>query len=424
MKTKTKYRIFAVLICIVIYFIYIVIATGLGWKHGGGILVLVMLLGIISWIWKRASEMGKKADLRKTNKNGEVVEQVDGLKTDEMSIIEIQSIQEQPSNESPMDKPTDVEPSHLPVSNMVVDEPPKIQEVMYEEPQNNSSVNLNKKNRSKWLIILICIIFTILLSGIIVYLFVIIPNIKRKKAIEELYIKGLDAYDRGLYELAIKNYYEAVKLDSTSWGLKYMLGNCYYRQDSYYSAYFWYDKAYELNPEHNDVVVANDTLHYKSYLGRYTFSSIKEHPLAEKSLQLAQEFYSLYPNDVKAYRLMIMAYVHYAQELDFDKKKQKKYQNMSLQWGNKMIEKFPNKDDSYFCLAYTQSQMGDDRAAIDNYKKCIELNPSNKTAYNNLGCCYEDINNYSEAYKCWRKAIQLGEKDFAPSNLKRHRQPL
>lgn len=65
MTTKTKYRIFAVIICIVIYLIYLAIAMSLGWKHGGGVLILALLFGIISWVWQTAGEMAGKADAQK-----------------------------------------------------------------------------------------------------------------------------------------------------------------------------------------------------------------------------------------------------------------------------------------------------------------------------------------------------------------------
>ena len=65
MTTKTKYRILAVIICIVIYLIYLAIAMSLGWKHGGGVLILALLFGIISWVWQTAGEMAGKADAQK-----------------------------------------------------------------------------------------------------------------------------------------------------------------------------------------------------------------------------------------------------------------------------------------------------------------------------------------------------------------------
>ena len=71
MTTKTKYRILAVIICIVIYVIYLAIAMSLGWKHGGGVLILAILFGVISWVWKTAGEMADKADAQKKVENQE-----------------------------------------------------------------------------------------------------------------------------------------------------------------------------------------------------------------------------------------------------------------------------------------------------------------------------------------------------------------
>ena len=65
MKAKTKYRIGAVLVCLLIYFLYIVLAMEMGWKHGGGFLVVAILFGIISWFWNKATELGEKEDKKR-----------------------------------------------------------------------------------------------------------------------------------------------------------------------------------------------------------------------------------------------------------------------------------------------------------------------------------------------------------------------
>ncbi len=419
MTTKTKYRIFAVLICIVIYFIYIVIATELGWKHGGGFLVLAILFGIISWVWKTAGELAAKKDAEKT-KDGEAVEQAESLKTGEMladECVDTPPIQKPSSEETHVEEPVEELPP-IPVSEDVVEEAPKAPDVSPEEPNTNSPSNEKKKNSRKGLIILVCTITAIALSGVIAYSLIVIPKNKQRKAAEELYIKGRDAYHDKLYELAIKHFVEAAQIDSLNWGIYYMIGNCYYKQNEYGDSYYWYNKAYDYNPQHNNVVMCGDTLHYEKYLYRYSGSLIDAHPLSEKSLQIAQEYYSLYKDKSDSYRLMIFAHLFYAKELSNDKSKKSKHKNTSLQWANKMVKDFPDNDDSYFCLAYVQAEEDDNRSAITNYKKCIELDPKNEKAYNNLGLCYEEIGSYNLAGKCYEKAIELGETSYAPENLK------
>ena len=62
MKTVTKMRIVAVVVCVCIYVLYITISVMAGWKHGGGILVIAVLFGIMRAIWKSASQMGENID--------------------------------------------------------------------------------------------------------------------------------------------------------------------------------------------------------------------------------------------------------------------------------------------------------------------------------------------------------------------------
>jgi uncharacterized membrane protein YeiH len=49
---KTTSYIVAVLACIGIVIIYAVIGALLGWKHGGGILPMIILFGAITATWK------------------------------------------------------------------------------------------------------------------------------------------------------------------------------------------------------------------------------------------------------------------------------------------------------------------------------------------------------------------------------------
>ena len=92
------------------------------------------------------------------------------------------------------------------------------------------------------------------------------------------------------------------------------------------------------------------------------------------------------------------------------------------EWAQKMVNKFPQDDDSYFCLAYILSDMQQYIESITNYKKAISLNPYSSSAYNNLGLCYYELGQKQHAYKCWRMAYELGDNETAPNNLKNAKQ--
>ena len=245
---------------------------------------------------------------------------------------------------------------------------------------------------------------------------------QRQEQIREFVKKGDDAMNNALYELASKYYRNALELDSLSWALNYKQGYCMYKMKKDYTACQYYEKAYLYNPNHNDtVIIVGDTLHYERLLGRYAWAMQECNPQSSKTMELSQEYYSLYPDKSSSYRVMTFVNFYYAQQIKYDTKTKDEYMRKSLQWANKMVRKFPNDEDSYFCLAYIQNEMDCTNQAIANYKKCIDLEPSG-SAYNNLGVCYEHIGNYQEAYRCWRKAIELGEDEYAPNNLRRHGQ--
>ena len=244
---------------------------------------------------------------------------------------------------------------------------------------------------------------------------------QKQEQIRELVQKGEEATEQSLLELASKYYNDAIELDSMSWALYYLKGNNLFRQDNFSSACNYYEKAYELNPNHSDTVITSDTLHYGHMLCKYALAMQNAHPCWARTMELSQEYYSLYSYKAIAYRIMVFAYFTYAHEIKYDNQTKDEYIDKALQWARKMVAQFPDESDSYFCLAYIQSERHDTYDAIENYKKSIQLKPW-AIAYNNLGCCYEKLNNYQEAYKYWRKAVELGDDKYARNNLKRYGQ--
>lgn len=66
--TKTTSYIVAVLACIGIVIIYALIGALLGWKHGGGILPMIILFGAITATWKGIIGLSKKKILKRKRK--------------------------------------------------------------------------------------------------------------------------------------------------------------------------------------------------------------------------------------------------------------------------------------------------------------------------------------------------------------------
>lgn len=94
---------------------------------------------------------------------------------------------------------------------------------------------------------------------------------------------GDSAYAERDYERAIE-IYSALQQESNSVALCYNLGNCYYRMDDIGHAVLWFERAYRLNPEDQDVIhnlqfvrqrtadkiVATEDLFIKRWYQRFT----------------------------------------------------------------------------------------------------------------------------------------------------------
>lgn len=73
----------------------------------------------------------------------------------------------------------------------------------------------------------------------------------------------------------------------------------------------------------------------------------------------------------------------------------------------------PEMSQAWFALGYAyfnQNGRKNCEAQIEPYTRCIALNPSNATAYSNLGNALDEIEDYDGAEKMYRKAIALDPK--------------
>lgn len=59
LKKWTSYVI-AIIVCVVLWILYAVIAVLLGWKNGGGALPLILFFSALVWVWKKITGLNKK----------------------------------------------------------------------------------------------------------------------------------------------------------------------------------------------------------------------------------------------------------------------------------------------------------------------------------------------------------------------------
>lgn len=98
------------------------------------------------------------------------------------------------------------------------------------------------------------------------------------------------------------------------------------------------------------------------------------------------------------------------EELFTRAKKRKKNGNYlaSLIDFKKVIEIIPSKEeDILFDMAYCQSELDDNKSALESYSKYLKLNPQSTASLNNRGLIYRDTKETKLAYYDFTKAIEI-----------------
>lgn len=421
MNSKTKYRIIAVLICIVIYAIYISLSVSMDWGHGGGYLVLVILVGILRAVWKGVTNLADEED--KTNETPTTPQEdilpeipVD-VEEEPLPAEEVIPIPIEETDESILQKDNEDLP---PIPDIEEDRTTIVAPT--EEPEM-----FNQQPKTHWQKFRLYYTITIALCVIVAVAIPVTMHIHEKKQVEAKQKQVLDfidkaksAYDQSFYDLAIKYLNSAAEIDTFNYSVNYLLGKSYFEKEDYSSADKYFGYIYYRNTQHDRFTLCDDTVYFNDVLYFYCGAKIMKGDFLGKHgipsdynatlMAISQEYLSLYPKDYRAYKTM--AYTHYRLKNNLK----------AVEWAKKMVEKYPLERDSYYCLAYILSDIGRNKEAIDNYKKCIEIEASDSWAYNNIGVCYMDIGNKQKAYECWRKAVQINGNETAINNLKRHGQ--
>ena len=81
---------------------------------------------------------------------------------------------------------------------------------------------------------------------------------------------------------------------------------------------------------------------------------------------------------------------------------------------NKAQELEPRNPYRYSSRAYIKDAIGDLAGAIEDYKKCIELDPLDAVAHNNLGMLEEKFGRKQKAEKHFKKADEISKDEKSP----------
>ncbi len=249
------------------------------------------------------------------------------------------------------------------------------------------------------------------------------------------YNRGVDHYERGLYEKAIGSFKKSLRFNYSFAATHYILANSYREKNSLNEALEEYKRTIKINP--NYIQASFALVHI--YWGKQMYSeAIDQLNLALRSVPSNQKAKSLL-NDIsfeymadclnkgvdaflagdkqKAYILLnkaleikpdfayasyILAYFYFSEHNYDEAEKRLSY----------AIQVDPKLWLAYKLLAGTYFQKGDYEKAIAQYKLALSLDYNNASLYNDLGLVLMQVERYSEALVYIKKAAQI-----APANL-------
>lgn len=127
-----------------------------------------------------------------------------------------------------------------------------------------------------------------------------------------------------------------------------------------------------------------------------------------EAIRILQELYSTEINEDKKIALLNLTAIAYFQQNDLDKAEIvfKESLKQAILVGNNQAEFIMYKNLGRLSVAREEFVV-----AIDYYKKCLIITPSDSQIYFNIGVCYHELHNYYEAYANYKKATEC-KKDF------------
>jgi tetratricopeptide (TPR) repeat protein len=229
------------------------------------------------------------------------------------------------------------------------------------------------------------------------------PAIADFSKVIELDPKDVDAYfnrgvmykKNGKYELALADYAKVIALSPKDASLYGNRGNIYFLQQKMDLAYNDYTKAIELDPTKAIYFVNRGNLYVRWEQWDAAFNDYS------KAIALD-------PQNADAYLERGNIYLN-----------NKKQSELALADFNKVTAINPKYSNGYMNAGVVQHNKQQYSAAIDNYTKAIEADPTNQLAYFNRADAYEAIGNNKQANIDRKKYSDLGGKITASAGNSR-----
>jgi tetratricopeptide (TPR) repeat protein len=229
--------------------------------------------------------------------------------------------------------------------------------------------------------------------------------------------RGVMFASRGDFDLAIEDFSEAIKLDS-----------------SFVSAYLQRGKALMASVSKG---LSDIDENFESFT---SFSIVNDSKENDRAINDFDTAIKLDPNSASAYRWRGNAYdnkgdydraiADYNQAIKLDPKNASAYLNRGVAYNNKgdynraiadynqAIKLDPKDADAYYNRGLAYNNKGNYDRAIADYNQAIRLDPNDADAYNNRGLAYYNKGDYRRARTDWTEALRLDPNQAdARSNL-------
>lgn len=191
--------------------------------------------------------------------------------------------------------------------------------------------------------------------------------------------KGLDESKARHYAIAAKNFDKAIHLNPNFTEAYIANGKVNLEMSRIYQANQNFTKAYELQPDNNEVIKQLTTLYFNNR--QY-----------QKAIDLVQKC----NNCADADRILGMSYYHTE---DYGK---------AVNFLQKAISKNDKDGGAAYTLGRTYLELENEKGAIPQYQKAIELEPTKNQWMYELGLIYYNQNDYKNALKYFNAATDAG----------------
>ncbi|MBD2502246.1 tetratricopeptide repeat protein [Anabaena azotica] len=236
---------------------------------------------------------------------------------------------------------------------------------------------------------------------------------KREEEVNLDYTKIGDAcFAQGEYTTSVKNYTQALQLNSSDAELYYKRGLAYYQLGDYEAAIADYSQAINMNPHdaksyHKRGLALSQIAAYEAAIADYT-QAIKINPHAAMAYRNRAEARSHLGDNQGAIEDYTQAIKINPQYADIYKNRGISRYLLGTQTGfTQAIKINPNDANAYKNRGNARADIGDYVGAIEDYTQAIQINPNAADAYYNRGNVRYDLGDEAGAIEDYTQAIQI-----------------